>query len=158
VTSSSKVLTCVTEWYLTNPGKTLKLSWNKSVYFWSPWYGPEANGTMARNPWLKVNPLVNIGTKSQQGHDLVYGLVGKFFSWAFILLSIGLLFVGFYGLRKLGGVEAQLGYILGLPVLTSWLVAIATLGDHRFRIPTMSLSLVLQVYGIYFISKGRKAN
>ena len=53
---------CVLAWYLSNPVKAAELFYNKSVYFWSPWYGPVANGTMARNPWLTINPLKNIAT------------------------------------------------------------------------------------------------
>ena len=42
---------CVLKWYLQNPAKFAKLSWNKALFYWSPWFGPVANGTMARNPW-----------------------------------------------------------------------------------------------------------
>ena len=52
----------VLKWYLTNPIKTTSLFYHKSIYFWSPWYGPVANGTMARNPWLTINPLKDIAT------------------------------------------------------------------------------------------------
>jgi hypothetical protein len=38
-------------------------------------------------------------------------------------------------------------------VVVSWLIGMGTIGDHRFRIPTMSLSLVLQVLGIYALKK-----
>jgi hypothetical protein len=37
------------------------------------------------------------------------------------------------------------------PILASWIAAVGTIGDHRFRIPTMSLSLVLQVVGFIAI-------
>ena len=55
---------CVIKWYLTNPIKAVKLAYNKSKFFWSPWYGPEANGSMARNPWLLINPIKNISENS----------------------------------------------------------------------------------------------
>jgi hypothetical protein len=49
--TDNELVICVLKWYLTNPLDTARLSLNKAVYFWSPWSGPEATGTMARNPW-----------------------------------------------------------------------------------------------------------
>ena len=151
--TDSEFISCAAKWYLTNPLKTAKLSWNKSVYFWSPWYGPEVNGTMARNPWVKINPLRDLATKSQQGHDLVYGTFGKVISWLWLLSGVLFLFIGFRVIRRLGEDESLLAKLLLAPVLASWLSAIATLGDHRFRIPTMSLSLVLQGVAIIYLKK-----
>jgi hypothetical protein len=156
ISKSSEAIICAAKWYLTNPGRTLELTWNKSKFFWSPWFGPEANGTMARNPWIKIDPLVNVAKQSQQGQDLVFGIVGKIFSWLFIAFSIGLLFAGYLGLRRMGGQERLIGTILLSPVVVSWLSAIITLGDHRFRIPTMSLSLVLQLIGFITLKNLRK--
>ena len=55
-----------------------------------------------------------------------------------------------------GKKDKRLGYwliaipvITFLPVVISWVVGMGTIGDHRFRLPTMSLSLFLQVIGIY---------
>ena len=39
------------------------------------------------------------------------------------------------------------------PVVLSWLISIGTIGDHRFRIPTMSMSLFLQVAALLAIRK-----
>jgi hypothetical protein len=72
----SHLVRCVISWYLTNPTKSIELLINKSVFFWSPWFGPEAVGSMARNPWLKISPLVDIATNSEEGNKLVYGSVG----------------------------------------------------------------------------------
>jgi hypothetical protein len=47
------------------------------------------------------------------------------------------------------GIYANIAYLTFVPVVISWLVSMGTIGDHRFRIPTMSLSLFLQVMGIY---------
>jgi hypothetical protein len=33
----------------------------------------------------------------------------------------------------------------------AWLITLGTIGDHRFRIPTMGLTLLLQVTGILAI-------
>ena len=151
--SDTEFMICAAKWYLTNPLKTLKLTWSKSLYFWSPWSGPRANGTMARNPWLKIDPLTNIAKGSQQGHKLVYGTVGEIFSWLWIAGEIFLLFYGFVVLKRLGKLEANLSYLLLTPILASWLSAVATIGDHRFRIPTMSLSLTLQMIALKNLSK-----
>jgi hypothetical protein len=145
--TDGEYLACALKWYASNPVKTAQLTWYKSLYFWSPWSGPSANGTMARNPWLKINPIIDIGKNSQDGNELVYGLAGKVISWIWILANLSLLFYGFLRLRKMGEIYSNLSYLLMGPVLASWIAAVGTIGDHRFRIPTMSLSLVLQVIG-----------
>lgn len=151
--TDSQLVKCTITWYLKHPGKTAILTLKKSIYFWSPWYGPLANGTMARNPWLKIDPVRNIDT-SQQGHNLVYGWFGKLTSWLWLLSGLFLLFAGFTWLWKLGGFERQIGILTGGPVLLAWLTSIGTIGDHRFRLPTMGLSLFLQLAG-YFGLKER---
>jgi hypothetical protein len=83
ITDNDKVK-CVLKWYLTNPVKTAKLSFYKSEFFWSPWSGPLANGTMARNPWLKISPFRDL-QNSQSGADLVMGNFGKLVSWLWII-------------------------------------------------------------------------
>lgn len=151
--TDGEFLVCAAKWYLTNPVKTIELTWNKSIYFWSPWSGPLVNGTMARNPWLKINPITNIAKGSQDGYNSVYGPVGKIISWGWLISGIFLLFYGFRALLKMGGVEKNLAYALLIPVIASWLSAVGTIGDHRFRIPTMSLSLVLQAIALLQIKK-----
>jgi hypothetical protein len=145
--TDSEFLVCAAKWYLANPLKTLELTWNKSIYFWSPWSGPVGDGTMARNPWLKINPILDIARGSQSGNDLVYKTAGKIISYLWLATGLFLLFYGFNYLRKLKGIESNLSYLLLSPILASWISAVGTIGDHRFRIPTMSLSLVLQVVG-----------
>jgi hypothetical protein len=149
--TDGEYLACALKWYVSNPVKTVQLTWYKSLYFWSPWSGPSANGTMARNPWLKINPIIDIGKNSQDGNDLVYGLAGKVISWIWILANLSLLFYGFWKLIKMGDIYKNLSYLLMGPILASWIAAVGTIGDHRFRIPTMSLSLVLQVIGFIAI-------
>ncbi len=147
--TDSEMLKCATIWYATNPLRTLELSWNKSVYFWSPWTGPIANGTMARNPWLKINPLVGIAESSQDGNDLVNGNFGKLVSWLWLAGGVFLMFYGYLSLRSKSLFERHLGNLSLLIVLSSWLACIFTIGDHRFRVPTMSMSLILQMIGIW---------
>jgi hypothetical protein len=62
--SDNDVVLCVVKWYLTNPLDTVRLSINKAIFFWSPWTGPIGEGTMARNPWLKMTPIHEIATSS----------------------------------------------------------------------------------------------
>ena len=147
--SDNQKVKCVIKWYATHPVKAVKLFINKGFYYWSPWSGPIVNGTMARNPWLKIDPILNIARGSQQGNDLVYGAVGKAISWLWMLSCISLFFLGFFWLRSFKGIYSQLAWLTALPVVISWLVGMGTIGDHRFRLPTMSLSVVLQVMGLY---------
>ncbi len=147
--TDNDVVKCVIKWYASNPVKSVKLFINKGFFYWSPWSGPIVNGTMARNPWLKIDPLLNIARGSQQGHDLVYGVFGKIVSWAWMLGCISLFFIGFFWLRSHKGIYGTLAWLTFTPVVISWVVGMGTIGDHRFRLPTMSLSLVLQVIGYY---------
>ena len=143
---------CALLWNIKNPGKAVTLAAKKSVFFWSPWFGPEANGTMARNPWLKINPVKN-GIKTQQNYDAVYGPIGKLVSWLWILGQLALLFSGLVWLWKMGGTERLISKLAGAPVLLGWLISMVTIGDHRFRIPQMGLSLFLQVAGFIFLKR-----
>jgi hypothetical protein len=151
--TDGELIRCVVNWYLNNPVKTATLVVNKSQFFWSPWSGPLANGTMARNPWLKIDPVINIA-KNQEGRNLVTGPFGKIVSWAWLLGGLVLLFSGLYWLHKAGGKIRNLAWLSFGPILISWLVSVGTIGDHRFRLPTMGLSLFLQVAG-YFALKNR---
>jgi hypothetical protein len=147
--SDNDVVKCVIKWYAANPVKAGKLFVKKGWYYWSPWSGPLANGTMARNPWLKVNPIMDIARGSQSGNDLVYKSVGKGISFFWVVGCISLFFIGFFWLRSMKGIYANIAWLTGIPVVISWLISMGTIGDHRFRIPTMSLSLFLQVMGYF---------
>lgn len=151
--SDSRLVECVISWYMKHPTKTAVLAVKKAIYFWSPWYGPLANGTMARNPWLKIDPVKNIAA-TVQGHSLVFGTFGKIISWLWFLSGLFLLFYGFQWLWRSAGLERQLAVLAGTPILLAWLISVATIGDHRYRLPTMGLSLFLQVCG-YFGLKER---
>ena len=152
VPTDNQKVKCVIKWYIQNPIKTINLAFNKSQFFWSPWSGPLVNGTMARNPWLKISPTESIG-KTNDGARLVTGAFGKLVSYGWIIGQIFFLFLGFREIRKLGDQEKFLGLILITPVILSWLTSIGTIGDHRFRIPTMTLSLILQAAGILAVKK-----
>ena len=154
--SDNELVICVLKWYLTNPVDTARLSFNKAIFFWSPWSGPEATGTMARNPWLKISPTQQVGKSNQSGQNLVLGPIGILISYLWIIGQVLFLFLGYRSLRKLGRDELFFARILITPVLVSWLLALGTIGDHRFRLPTMSMSLALQV--IAFLAIRKKIN
>lgn len=148
--TDNQMVVCILRWYIANPGKTAKLAFNKTLFYWSPWFGPEANGTMARNPWLKISPLVGIA-KNQDGNNLIFGGIGKTISWAWLLCGLVLVVAGLYWLWILGGVERNLFWLAGIPTILGWLTSLATIGDHRFRLPQMGLSLFIQIAGLYAI-------
>jgi hypothetical protein len=148
---------CVLKWYLKNPSKTLVLSWNKSIYFWSPWFGPTANGTMARNPWRINHPLAET-IKSESGFSMVYGTGGKLLSWAWMFFTLVVMFYGFFILWRAGNLEQVLSLVALTTIIVNWLSSVATIGDHRFRIPSMGMSLFLQAVGFaaLFLRKKRR--
>jgi uncharacterized membrane protein YqjE len=145
--TDSDLTKCVLNWYIKNPIETLRLSWNKNVFFWSPWVGPLANGTMARNPWLKVDPITKIGSQNLTLNSLINGIAGKATSVIWIFGGILLLITGFFWLVSRGGLFKEIGLLTVAPIVISLLVSLGTVGDHRYRLPTMPLSLFLQVLG-----------
>jgi len=145
---------CVIDWYLANPFSAAKLFANKFVYHWSPWFGPLTNGTMARNPWLKFHPLSQTA-KTENGFQMIFGATGKFISWVWISGSLTILSSGFLALRRRGGDSTLLAWLLLTPVLLNACSSMATIGDNRFRIPTLTLSLLLQLFGLYSIFSRR---
>jgi len=152
----NQLVRCVINWYISHPGKALKLFYNKSIYFWSPWFGPEAIGTMARNPWLKISPLQNIANSSPDGGKLIYGGFGKAISWFWL---IGSFLIGLYGaiiLWRSKSLERVIGLFAIISIATSWLITMISIGDNRFRLPIMGMSLFLQAVGIRTLFKGGK--
>jgi len=156
VVQDNHLINCVINWHLSHPGRSLKLFANKAKFFWSPWSGPEGAGSMARNPWLKINPMVNIASNSQDGNDLINGLTGKIISWVWIICSLALMLLGFWQLWKAKAVERVIALFTGTQVGLNWLIAIGTLGDHRQRLPILGMSLFLQAVGIRTVFKGKK--
>ena len=152
--TDNELVICVIKWYLSNPLDTARLSANKAILFWSPWDGPlSLNGTMARNPWLKLSPVNKIAKGSEDGQRLIFGFFGNATSYLWMISQVVFLFLGYRLLRKLGRDELFFARVLITPVLVSWLLALGTIGDHRFRVPTMSMSLALQVIAILAIRK-----
>ena len=151
----SHLVRCVISWYLSNPTKSIELLTNKAIFFWSPWFGPEAVGSMARNPWLMISPLVDIASNSEEGNKLVYGFAGKIISWGWVLASLTLLTIGFWRLWRIGGIGKVVGLFAITQIVLNWLISMGTLGDHRQRLPILGLSIFLQVVGIKTIFKGK---
>jgi hypothetical protein len=152
---------CVLSWYFENPNKSLPLFYNKTVYFWSPWInngfaGDVFTGTMSRNPWLKISPLTNIA-KNQDGAKLIFGSIGKVFSWLWLLGGLALLFYGYFTLWRKNSLERFIGNLVMIAITTNWLITLFTIGDHRFRIPIMGMSLFLQAIGLKTLLSGGKA-
>ncbi len=152
----SQLIKCVLVWYANNPVKTLKLFYNKTLYFWSPWSGTEGRGTMSRNPWLKINPITNIAS-TPDGYKVVVSGIGKTISWLWLLGGIALLIYGFMVLWRAGSLEKFIALMAMIAVSTNWLVSLISIGDHRFRIPIMGMSIFLQAIGLRTLFKGGKA-
>jgi hypothetical protein len=152
----NQLVRCVVDWYLANPTKALKLFYNKSLYFWSPWSGPLANGTMARNPWLKISPIKDIAENSPDGNKLVFGTAGKLISWVWLLGGVVVATYGFIVLWRSRAIERFIGSVAAIAIASSWLITLISIGDHRFRLPIMGMSLFLQAVGIRTLFKGGK--
>jgi hypothetical protein len=146
----NQIVKCVLSWYLNHPVKAAELAVNKAIFYWSPWTGPLATGSMARNPWLKIAPSQNIA-KNSDGNELIYGTFGKVASFGWILGQLALLVIGFIHLRRRSEVGKFLSTLVATPVILSCLISMATLGDHRMRVTTMTLSLFLQAVGFVAI-------
>ncbi len=139
---------CAITWYLEHPSEMLRLAFNKSLYFWSPWFGPLASGSMARNPWLKIHPFYDLSTQTQEGYDLVFGPMGKAVSWLWLALYIGFMSIGAISLWRRKGLERKVAVVISTLIIANWLVSLGTLGDHRQRLPILSMILFLQVVGL----------
>lgn len=156
----SQKVRCVLNWYLNNPAKAANLFYKKSVYFWSPWInngfmGEVSTGTMSRNPWQKINPIINIAS-NPDGAKLVSGPIGHLVAWLWLLGGVSLMLYGYLLLYRQRSLERFIGNIAIIVIATNWLVSLLSIGDHRFRIPVMGMSLFLQAIGIRTLLKGRK--
>ena len=139
---------CVLSWYKENPGLGVGLFLRKFTYHFSPWFGPLANGTTARSPWLDIHPFKST-VQSQEGFNMVYGNTGKLVSWGWLIGSFALMIWGFITLWRLKGQAQVLAVLLLAPSLLNALSSLITIGDNRFRMPTMTLSILLQLFGAY---------
>jgi hypothetical protein len=147
---------CVLEWYLQNPKKGLQLFLNKTIFFWSPWFGPLENGTMGRNPWLTVHPIKQ-SISDKETLAFVYGNFGRVISWLWLICSLGLMVYGFRVLWVARSIEKQIALLSAFVIIPNWLISLLTIGDHRFRIPIMGISIFLQSVGLkHILNKGKR--
>ncbi len=153
--ADSQRVVCILKWYVSNPSKALKLFYNKSIFFWSPWSGPVLSGTMGLNPWLKINPITNI-IKTPEGAALIGGMLGRVIAYLWIFSGIGLLLYGFSVLFSAKGIERLIGLLAMTIISSSWAITLISIGDHRFRLPVMGMSLFLQAIGLKTLLRGRK--
>ena len=109
---------------------------------------------MARNPWLRFQPFVE-SAKTQDGYKMVFGFVGKIVSWGWMLGSLVLLVLGIRALWRRGGISTLLAWMLAIPIVFNLLTSVATIGDHRFRIQTLTFSILLQMFGAYSLFSKR---
>jgi len=144
------VVRCVLKWYLNNPIKTASLFYHKSIYFWSPWIGPNAEGTTGRNPWLRYGPLEVLNDK-ESFIQIIQGGFGKFISALWQIFSLFFLFYGLINIYKLRNLERQIGVMSTILILVNWGICLLTIGDHRFRLPILGISVFLQIVGLQFL-------
>ena len=102
---------------------------------------------MARNPWVSISPVIKMAANPET-RSLVMGNLGKTISYIWIFSQLVMVFFGYRELRKRGSFEKLLANLAGVSILLSWITSLATIGDHRFRIPTMFLSLMLQAIAL----------
>jgi hypothetical protein len=71
-----------------------------------------------------------------------------------------ILFAGFgaFKLWQAGGLSRHIASSVGLIILLNWFISIGTLGDHRQRLPIMTLTLFLQVVGFFSLINRKKYN
>ena len=153
--ADSQRVACVLKWYVSNPSSAVKLFYNKSIYFWSPWSGPVLSGTMGLNPWLKINPITSIN-KTPEGAALIGGMFGKLFAYFWIFSGLGVLLYGFSVLWRAKGIERFIGLFAMTIISSSWAITLISIGDHRFRLPVMGMSLFLQAIGLKTLLRGGK--
>jgi hypothetical protein len=151
----SHLIRCVLKWYKEHPRQTVALFMRKFQYHWSPWFGPLANGTTARSPWLDIHPL-NSTIQTKEGAKFVFGNAGILISWIWIIGSMALMLMGFKTLWQIRGLPKVLATLLLVPVMLNSASSIVTIGDNRFRIPTLTLSLLLQLFGAYSLLASRQ--
>lgn len=156
VQKDNQLVKCILKWYIVNPKETIRLFWNKTIFFWSPWTGPLGNGTMARNPWVNFSPAISIASTSNEGYNFVIGNFGKFISWIWLLMGLALAFYGYLILWQQHNLERFIANMAAIAISTNWLISLMTIGDHRFRIPIMGLSLFLQAIGLKTLLRGGK--
>ena len=150
--SDSEIVKCVLKWYIDNPKKSFELFVYKSIYFWSPWVGPLAEGTTGRNPWLRYGPY-NYLSENYFSKLYINERIEIILSQIWQISTIIFLGVGVLTLIRMKSIEAFLGLILAVLILINWGITLLTIGDNRFRIPISGATILLQSVGILIVVK-----
>jgi hypothetical protein len=150
--SDSEIVKCVLKWYIDNPKRSFELFVYKSIYFWSPWVGPIAEGTTGRNPWLRYGPY-NYLSENYFSKLYINERIEIILSQIWQISTIIFLGVGVLTLIRMKSMEAFLGLILAVLILINWGITLLTIGDNRFRIPISGATILLQSVGILIVVK-----
>jgi hypothetical protein len=70
---------------------------------------------------------------------------------------LSLLLYGYLILWRNNSLERFIGNLAMLAITTNWLITLFTIGDHRFRIPIMGISLFFQAIGLKTLFSGGKS-
>jgi hypothetical protein len=65
-----------------------------------------------------------------------------------MLSTLALMLLGSKALWSAGGLSKKISTLTFLIVFLNWAISVGTLGDHRQRVPIMTVSLFLQVIGL----------
>ncbi|MFM7873615.1 MAG: hypothetical protein ACKO8Y_03230, partial [Actinomycetota bacterium] len=132
---------CVIKWYMDNPRELIRLFFNKTVFFFSPFTGSLSTGTFEINNSLisRINANVD-GLSSNAGQ---FGTTQIIYA-TFIL---GLAFLFLVGVQRAYRLNFEVTSLLLALVASQWLISAVTIGDNRFRIPVIPLITLFATYG-----------
>jgi uncharacterized membrane protein len=68
----------------------------------------------------------------------------------------GALITAGFGYLALKRIEPLVANVVAMIVMTNWIISAGTIGDHRFRLPILGLTLFLQAVGITAIFRPEK--
>jgi len=110
---------------------------------------------MAHNPWYKIHPLILL-SKNGLITELIFSPLGNFVAWLNIIFGVLLIFYGYFVLLKSGGKSRLSAHVAATVIMANWAISLLSIGDHRFRLPIMGMSLFLQAIGFKtLLSKGK---
>ena len=83
--------------------------------------------------------------------QIIQGSFGKFISTLWQIFSLFFLFYGLINIYKLRNLERQIGVMSAILILVNWGICLLTIGDHRFRLPILGVSVFLQIIGLQLL-------
>jgi len=133
---------CVIKWYMDNPRELIRLFFNKTVFFFSPFTGSLSTGTFEINNSLISSINANVdGLSSNAGQ---FGTTPIIYA-TFIL---GLAFLFLVGVQRAYRLNFEVTSLLLALAASQWLISAVTIGDNRFRIPVIPLITLFAAYGL----------